>query len=461
MDYHRPTYHLTPPANWMNDPNGAIQWQGNYHLFYQHNPHAPVSVNKHWAHVVSRDLLHWQHLPLALAPTPGGYDKDGCFSGCMVVNHGVPTIVYTGVFPEVQCLATSSADLREWHKHPANPVLWQRPAGLKTLTFRDPYVWQGADGGWNMLLGSGLDGEGGACLLYRSADLLQWEFRSVLFSAPASEYGSRWNCPIFFEMGGRQVLIVSGQPVWKPFFFTGTFDGTHFTPQTTGMVDYGGNLYATQVFFDDAGRAIFWGWIWEGRPDAEIRAAGWAGVMTLPRLVRLTPAGALAFSPAPEVQTLRHAHMALASQVILPGETVLENIQGDALELVIRLNPAGSERCGLSVLCAADGSEQTHIGYDSTQRTVFIDRRQSGLNPQMQFGWPNPPYHAAPLDLEPGQPLELRVFVDHSVIEVFAADGLCLSSRVFRQTAASTGVRLFAHGGAAQLEALDAWELAL
>jgi beta-fructofuranosidase len=461
MDHHRPAYHLTPSANWMNDPNGAIQWQGQYHLFYQHNPFAPVSKNKHWAHVASRDLLHWEQLPLALAPTPGGYDKDGCFSGCMVVNQGVPTIIYTGVMPEVQCLATSSGDLREWRKHPANPVLAMRPPGLKTLTFRDPYAWRGEDGQWNLLLGSGLQGQGGACLLYRSPDLLSWEFVSVLFSSPAEKFGTKWNCPIFFEMGGQHVLIVSGQPVWKPFFFTGSFDGAQFTPQTQGLVDYGGNLYATQVFFDDAGRAIFWGWIWEGRPDVEIREAGWAGVMTLPRQVQLCADGELSFTPAAEVLSLRREHTCLGGREIPEGERVLEDIQGDALEIVARIDPAASETCGVSVLCAGDGCEQTCIGYDAAQGCVYIDRCQSCLQPEMAFGWPNPTYHSAPLKLAPGQPLELRIFVDHSVIEVYTNRGLCLSSRVYRRSPASCGVRLFAHGGSACLQALDAWRLSL
>ena len=105
MDMHRPRYHFLPPANWMNDPNGLIQWQGKVHMFYQHNPDAPFWALMHWGHAVSEDGVHWTHLPIALAPTSGGPDKDGCFSGCAVDNDGVPTLVYTGVRPECQCIA--------------------------------------------------------------------------------------------------------------------------------------------------------------------------------------------------------------------------------------------------------------------------------------------------------------------------------------------------------------------
>ncbi|MDE2994105.1 MAG: glycoside hydrolase family 32 protein, partial [Chloroflexota bacterium] len=129
-DPHRPRYHFLPPSGWMNDPNGLIQWEGRYHLFYQYSPefgdvpdsHRAATL-KHWGHAVSDDLVHWEHWPVALTPTPGGPDKDGCYSGCAVDNHGVPTLVYTGVFPQCACIATSDDGLVTWTKHPANPVV--------------------------------------------------------------------------------------------------------------------------------------------------------------------------------------------------------------------------------------------------------------------------------------------------------------------------------------------------
>src|SRR5918911_968679 len=121
-DAHRPQFHFLPPANWMNDPNGLIQCRGQYHLFYQYNPHAPVHGNIHWGHAVSDDLAHWRHLPIALAPTPGGPDAGGCWSGCAIVQDGVPTLIYTGYVEGVQCpcLATSDDELITWDKYEHN-----------------------------------------------------------------------------------------------------------------------------------------------------------------------------------------------------------------------------------------------------------------------------------------------------------------------------------------------------
>src|SRR6266508_2033881 len=125
MDKHRPQYHFLPPANWMNDPNGLIQWQGTYHLFYQYNPLSPLSGSKHWGHASSPDLVHWQHLPIALSPTPDGPDHSGAWSGCAVNWEGLPTLVYTGRDNQSEhvCLASSRDGLLGWQKYRGNPVL--------------------------------------------------------------------------------------------------------------------------------------------------------------------------------------------------------------------------------------------------------------------------------------------------------------------------------------------------
>ena len=126
-DPHRPRFHFLPAKNWMNDPNGLIQWQGQYHLFYQYNPNGAVHGTIHWGHAVSSDLIRWTDLPIALTPTPGGPDAAGCWSGCAVDNHGIPTLIYTGIRPQAQCIATSLDGLITWEKFSGNPVLKSPP----------------------------------------------------------------------------------------------------------------------------------------------------------------------------------------------------------------------------------------------------------------------------------------------------------------------------------------------
>jgi beta-fructofuranosidase len=215
-DPHRPHYHFLPPANWMNDPNGLLQWKGQYHLFYQYNPDGPVHERIHWGHAVSSDLVHWADLPIALAPTPGRADADGCWSGCAIDNHGIPTLIYSGVHPQVVCLATGDDDLLTWEYYPGNPVIAGPPAEFLAGTgghFRDPFVWKEGDS-WYLLIGSKREGVGGMLRLYRSPDLTTWHYLYPLLVGDASILhpvwmGVMWECPDFLTFGDRRVLLFS------------------------------------------------------------------------------------------------------------------------------------------------------------------------------------------------------------------------------------------------------------
>lgn len=459
MDHHRPCYHLCPPKNWMNDPNGAIQWNGKYHLFYQYNPNGAFSSTKHWGHAVSPDLIHWDHLPIALAPEPGSYDNDGCFSGTMVVNQGVPTIIYTGVKPEVQCLAMSDDNLWSWKKFSGNPVL-TKPLHLSLMSFRDPYVWQDEKGIWNMVVGSGIKGLGGSVLLYSSQDLINWNFETNLLTGKTEENGFMWNCPNFFPIGDKQVLIVSGQPVWKLFYWTGEFQNSQFTPITSGLADYGGCLYASLVFQDSNKRTLFWGWIWESRTDQQIREAGWAGVMALPRIPFLNADGTLGFQPAPETLILRQKYVRLSNYDCPNGINLFDKVRGLALEVRIQFQLGDADGFGIHVFSAIDQSEYTRIGFDAIKKEIFIDRSNAKLSPTMFENWPNPDYHAVPANIHPGEIAEFHIFIDHSVIEVFTHQGITLSSRVYPTYAQCDCLFFYSIGERTLIPSLEVWELA-
>jgi beta-fructofuranosidase len=448
----RPAYHFLPPPSWMNDPNGPIQWDGVYHLFYQHNPDRPWWGNMRWGHARSADLVHWERLPIALAPGPADYDREGIWSGCCVDDDGTPSILYTGHPSQAQCLARGSDDLAAWTKHPGNPVIPGPPEGMKVTGFRDPFAWR-EDDGWYLVVGSGIEGVGGAALLYRSPDLVNWEYLGPLCTGDKEKTGVMWECPSFFPLGGKHVLAVS--PYGKVVCFIGDYAGHRFTPQHRCLMDLGDPYYAPNCFLDDRGRRIMWGWIKECLTEEQHGAQGWAGVMTLPRVLDLGDDGRLRVSPAEEVEALRGEHVRLENVTMKPGAAnLLDAVSGDCLELLARVEPGDTTALGLRVRCSPDGEEQTLITWDADIHVLAAERQQSSAAPDADLS-----VHAGEFDPPAGEPLELRVFVDRSVIEVFANGRAALTTRVYPTRDDSLGVGLFACGGEGRLISLDAWHM--
>ncbi len=439
---HRPVFHFLPPANWMNDPNGLIQWDGRYHLFYQHNPGAAVWGDMHWGHAVSDDLAHWRDLPLALAPTPDGYDADGCWSGCIVRGRGgdtgpswMPKLLYTGWRDEHEavCLAHGGPDLVEWTKDSRNPVIPGPPPGLDTLGFRDPFVWWEGDV-WFMVLGTGIAGRGAGVLLYRSSNLVDWLYLGPLFVG--DDLPDRmWECPNFFPLDGRWVLIVSLLGGTGVRYFVGDFDGRRFVPAQQGWVDHGEVFFAPLTFADEAGRRLMFGWLEEARSEAAQRAAGWSGVMTLPRVLSLAPDGALLSAPAPEIEALRGNALDVGAPLPLAFE----------LRATYEVD---DEVAGFTLRRPAEGSEVARIGYDPETRTLFFEGVGCVPNEHIRSV-----VQRAPLALNAGERLNLRVFVDHSVVEIFANRRAALSARMYpsaeRVTVEPVG----------NLRSVQAWEM--
>ncbi len=462
QDPHRPTFHYLPPANWMNDPNGLIQWNGKYHLFYQHNPEVAAHYAMHWGHAVSEDLIHWQDLPLALTPTPGGPDETGCFSGCAVVNNGVPTFVYTGVRGEqheiqTQCLATSRDDLLTWKKYAGNPVISQVPAEAKqNRDFRDPFVWREGDT-WYLVLASRVADVGGIIFLYRSPDLIHWEYMHPLLSGIEAKHGRTWECPNFFPLGDKWVLILSahiGMKTGLVFYFVGEYHNHRFTPEIEGTFDYA-SLYAPLTIQDDQGRRLLWGWLREARPIGQQVRAGWSGVQSIPRVLSLLPDGRLGMEPVAELEKLRGAHQAYQniSLATLSSDKPL-GVNGRALEIRAVFDPGTTGTCGLSVLASPDGAEQTRILYDAQARQLVVERAHSSLDPYVEHA-----ANSAPHPLAPGELLDLRILVDGSVIEVIANQCTSITSRVYPTRADSTGCNLVAQTSDGALRSLDMWAM--
>lgn len=426
QDSHRPQYHYQPPPAWMNDPNGPFSWKGVYHMFYQYNPGKPFWGDMHWGHAVSPDLVRWTTVPIALAPTPGGPDKDGCFSGCAVDDDSVPTFVYTGVSPEVQCIATSTDDLMTWQKYAGNPVISAPPAGLTVTGFRDPCVWK-EENVWYMLIGSGIKDAGGTSFLYRSTDLIDWEYLHPLYACDRAR--PMHECPDFFPLGDQHVLLTSADGMhWD----VGACANHTFTPERHGRVDWG-HYYAARTLLAADGRRLMWGWITEGRSEEEQILAGWSGALSLTRVLTLGSDHTLRMEPVTELHTLRGRHWRFDDLTLGPSDDTrpLDGVQGDCLELIARFAPNDAKTFGVIV----QGTDR--IGYDRQTQQVL----------------------QAPLELASDEEMVLRIFVDRSVTEVFANSRACQTLRTYHKPTDSRDVRVFAHGGRATVTSIDIWEM--
>ena len=456
-DHHRPRYHFLPESKWMNDPNGAIQWEGEYHLFYQHNPNGPLWGDIHWGHAVSKDLIHWTDWPMALAPTPGGPDETGVFSGCAVNNNGQPMLIYTGTRGarheiQTQCIATSDDGLVTWKKYDGNPVISEVPAESgQSRDFRDPFVWkEGAY--WYMVLGSRINEAGGAVFLYRSTNLTAWEYLNPLLTGDIKESAVIWECPNFFKLGDKWVLIISahfGTATGSVLYYVGDYANQRFTPASQGVLDFD-SLYAPLSFLDDSGQRVMYGWLRETRPAPEQSQAGWSGVQAIPRVLGLDSQNRLTMKPVEALKSIRgQAHH--VGTTSLNGEQVLA-VRGQALDIEARFAPAADGAAGLKVLCAEDESSYLNIQYDAATQRLII------RNVVPDFGQAVIAHvREIPHVLAAGELLELRVLVDGSVVEIIVNERTSVTSRVYPSRSDSNQVRLW--GKQTELRSLDIWEM--
>jgi beta-fructofuranosidase len=469
QDPHRPQYHFLPPTNWMNDPNGLIHWQGLYHMYYQYNPLAAQWGDIQWGHADSPDLVHWTHRPIALAPQPGGPDADGCWSGCAVDagENDAVAFLYTGVkkdpqgnFRQSACLAWSTGTLEELRRDAANPVVAAPPPGMKTTGFRDHSLWKQPDG-WRMVIGSGIEGWGPMVLLYASPDLRTWEYIGPLcagedVAALSNEMGVMWECPnVFFDAGQTALIVSTMEPdrALGTWIMTGRYTDPRFYPQSLEKLDHGGtSFYAPQTFCDQAGRVLMFGWLTEARGTAAQLRAGWSGVMSLPRQVRIDPQGKPHYTFVSELESLRREELHLQDETIQPGLRPL-CVRSAQVEIRLELERGTAARGGLSLLRSPDGEEETRLVVDWQRGQIVLER---SISSRVETGLSG---LSAPLAFENGI-LNVHLYLDGSTLELIAAERTAISGRVYPARADSLDLGLFAEGGDWLLRRLDLYQLA-
>lgn len=450
----RPQVHFSPEINWMNDPNGLVFHNGEYHLFYQYNPAGNSWGHMSWGHAVSRDLVHWEHLPLAIP------EEDGimAFSGCCVIDHRNTSGFASGAKPpmvaiytghgrgeQVQNLAYSNDDGRTWTRYSENPVL-----DINNPDFRDPKVfWHAPTNRWIMVVSLAAEK---VLVFYSSDDLKQWTELSR-FGPAGTATKPNWECPDLFELNvenepGKKLWVLevdmgSGSIAGGSGgeYFVGHFDGTGFTAiQDARWVDYGRDFYAPISWSDipeSDGRRVWIGWFnnWE---TCLVPTFPWRSCMSVPRSLslRLVPRGeeevqtyTMIQRPVRELDTLRSARRLLdTSDATWPPTAVTKRGELRDMNFVLAttLRPGTARSAGFRIRTSEN--EFTEIGYDRNPGAIYVDRRNSGnVNFHKSFAG----RHEAPIRVINGE-VKLEIIVDRSSVEVFINDGeSVISDRIF------------------------------
>jgi len=476
----RPQYHFSPPKNFMNDPNGMVYYKGEYHLFYQHNPYGDAWGHMSWGHAVSTDLIHWQHLPIALLEE----NEIMVFSGSAVVDwqnssglcknpdfldKSCLVAFYTGHGrgKQTQNLAYSNDSGRTWTKYSGNPII-----DINSKGFRDPKVFRYEPSRkWVMV--TVLAGEH-KVRFYGSTNLRQWSLLSDF--GPAGATGGAWECPDLFQLKidkshdeSKWVLIVNVNPGGIAGgsggqYFIGRFDGTRYTNDNAASqqlwVDYGKDFYAAVSWSDipaSDGRRLWLGWMNNWQYANDVPTHPWRGAQSVPRVLTLRqyPEGIrLVQNPVVEMQNLRGQHFRFEPQNIEGDNSLLaDRVAGDTLEIQAEFRLASASEFGLKV--RKGPGEETLIGYDAKNEQVFIDRTHSG---KVNFSNAFPGRCNAAL---PPQDRKVRfhIFLDRCSVEVFANDGHMVLTELIFPDPNSRRIQLYSKDGSAKLVSLDIWKL--
>ena len=424
---YRLLYHVAPTVGWMNDPNGFSFFKNNYHLFYQYHPQDIVTGPIHWGHVVSKDLVTWTQLPVALLP-----EDELCFSGSAIVLDGTLVLMYTAHkeysatdYNETQYLAFSNDGVVFNKYKKKNPVISFSPDSSKD--FRDPKVWK-HENYYYVVLGSQTSENLGRVLLYRSSDMAYWEYLSEVAKSNG-DLGYMWECPDFFELNGSYVLLMSPQGIpaanrtgdrfqndYQTGYIIGNFNyatGRFVETVPFQEIDYGHDFYATQTQEKDGKRyLIAWMGSWDGAyPE---RADGWAGAMTIIRELTLR-GDRILMKPVDAITSLRGAAPVFNETLAATATSIISlNKTG---ELIVDFNLA--QNLSLTIKGAND-AQLVVLKWTVSTGKISLERINGTVSELRQGLWNPVSVHT------------LRIFLDASSIEVFCGEGeVVFSSRVY------------------------------
>jgi len=460
----RQRYHFMAQTGWLNDPNGLIYFRGKYHFFFQHNPYDGFWGSMHWGHAVSDDMLHWEYLPLALAPSER-YDnhlRGGCFSGSAIEHDGKLLLMYTGTtnegngFEQTQCIAYSEDGIH-FEKYEGNPIL-TAPEGIPTDQFRDPKVWKHEDT-YYMVCGANRDNKAQA-LLYRSKDMFHWTFFNVLAES-RGEWGYMWECPDFYPMGDKYVLTFSPMCAGEhtAVYLVGDFNHEtgKFNDHVNGEIDWGFDYYAPQSFLAPDGRRIIVGWAneWEWMPLwkdwGPTYKEGWCGSFNIPREVRMMEDGTLQFLPIAEVETVRENPKQKDALVVTEEETKLTAGDGVCFELKLKIDLEKTDADKLELDLRCGEGRKTVCLFDFKKAEMSVDRNEAD-------GWSRGISRSV-MYLKGKKELDVHILSDQSSLEIFTDQYQNNHSNNIFAGDAQNQLKIRAYGGNVILKDIETYGL--
>ena len=460
----RQRYHFMAQTGWLNDPNGLIFFRGKYHFFFQHNPYSGFWDSMHWGHAVSDDMLHWEHLPIALAPseTYDNHLRGGCFSGSAIEHEGKLFLMYTGTanegngFVQTQCIAYSEDGIH-FEKYEGNPVLYA-PKGIAPDQFRDPKVWKHEDT-YYMVCGASCAHKAQA-LLYSSKDMFHWTFFNVLAES-RGEWGYMWECPDFYPIGDKYVLMFSpmGAGEHTAVYLVGDFDYKtgKFNYYVNGEIDWGFDYYAPQSFLTPDGRRVIVGWAneWEWMPLwkdwGPTYKEGWCGSFNIPREVRMMENGTLQFLPIAEVETIRKDPWKKDTLVV--SEQVIELTAGDGVcfELKLKIDLEQTDADELEMDLRYGKGRRTRCLFDFKKAELSVDRNEAD-------GW-SKGISRSVMFLKGKKELDVHILSDQSSLEIFTDQYQNNHSNNVFAKAAQNRLRVRAYGGSVIIKNIESYGL--
>ena len=456
-----PLFHVTAGIGWINDPNGFSVYKGEYHLFYQYYPYDTKWGPMHWGHVKTSDFIKWERLPAAMAPDHE-YDRDGCFSGSAVeLPDGRHLLIYTGVRIrrnadgvnetfQTQCIAVG--DGRDYEKVPFNPVITEDmiPEGNSVHDFRDPKIWREGDEYYCVAGNRGAD-RSGEILLYKSRDAFEWEYVSTL-AASHDQYGKMWECPDFFSLDGKDILLVSPQEMnaigleFHPgngnVCLIGKVDRTKMCLEAVSAqaIDYGLDFYAPQTLKTGNGRRVMIAWMqnWE-TASCKIDELRFFGQMTVPRELSVR-GGRLCQNPVRELENYRGSRVAY-NDILISDETSLHGISGRLVAMTVRVRPAGEGGIykWFRLRVAKDGERSVSVIYRPEKGTIKVDRTHSGFPHDIVN------VREFPVSTH-GNELKMRIIMDLYSLEIFVNDGEQAASFVLYTPAEAAAMSMTSDG---------------